>query len=602
MADLTPTPGWDVVPQLETSTPALGGPGAPMNSQAQALLNRTQELRDTHQLADYTALRAYVGDMPSVYVTGYLVSAAPSGIAGVFVRDDADTTSADNGGTIIVASNGKRWKRQYDGAVNAHWFDIKGDGTNEYSKILEAWNYCLNAIKDLYFPAGVFSAGINNMPFKHPTYPASDLIDCGNITIFGEGPATVLRTDSVNGADVLNVYSCKNLHFKNMMVKAAISGSVSGSNGVSVVGGFDNLTFDNIWCENLPSLDKTSYVDGGKAFTVQPGTPSTECGTIKARIFAKGCAEGFGYEVDLSTAAIKKTSINIEVFAEDCYVGTKVVGASATGALNPGMAMGLVVNAHTVNCQKDVILNRAHGVDVKAVIITTKTEAARRLSPGGVTWFAADTIVESLNCAYAKDSRIEVTGYKGSCAYKARIGGTTAGSSGLNGATQYSDIYLDIGGAASVADVQEISSGGNTISNCRLYASNVTCTSLPTAFYAEAILNDVAIGTAKRLCNATFSGTLQFAQASAGAVVTGAVDLGGPTGLVTYVQGKATSSANVPIAGFADNSGTIRLGIMNGNGLMIDAKTSSSAIGTYNGKLAVYDTSGGFIAWIALYN
>ena len=44
MANLTPTPGWDDVVQLETTTPALAGPGGIMNSQAQALLNRTEDL------------------------------------------------------------------------------------------------------------------------------------------------------------------------------------------------------------------------------------------------------------------------------------------------------------------------------------------------------------------------------------------------------------------------------------------------------------------------------------------------------------------------------------------------------------------------------
>lgn len=46
MADLTPISSFDDVPQLETTTQALGGPGGPMNTQAQALLNRTQYLKD----------------------------------------------------------------------------------------------------------------------------------------------------------------------------------------------------------------------------------------------------------------------------------------------------------------------------------------------------------------------------------------------------------------------------------------------------------------------------------------------------------------------------------------------------------------------------
>jgi hypothetical protein len=58
-------------------------------------------------VADYPALRAYAGGATSVFVLA-------SGIAGTFTRDDADTTSADNGatiGTVIVDTLGRRWKR-----------------------------------------------------------------------------------------------------------------------------------------------------------------------------------------------------------------------------------------------------------------------------------------------------------------------------------------------------------------------------------------------------------------------------------------------------------------------------------------------------------
>lgn len=41
MSNLIPSPSLDNVPQLERTTVALGGPGAPMNTQAQALLNRS---------------------------------------------------------------------------------------------------------------------------------------------------------------------------------------------------------------------------------------------------------------------------------------------------------------------------------------------------------------------------------------------------------------------------------------------------------------------------------------------------------------------------------------------------------------------------------
>lgn len=53
MTDLTPNPELTPVPQLEIGTIALGGTGNPMNSQAQALLNRIEYVRE--QLTEFDA-------------------------------------------------------------------------------------------------------------------------------------------------------------------------------------------------------------------------------------------------------------------------------------------------------------------------------------------------------------------------------------------------------------------------------------------------------------------------------------------------------------------------------------------------------------------
>lgn len=42
MTNLTAVPGLDAVPQIDITTPLLGGPGGPLNAQAQALLNRIE--------------------------------------------------------------------------------------------------------------------------------------------------------------------------------------------------------------------------------------------------------------------------------------------------------------------------------------------------------------------------------------------------------------------------------------------------------------------------------------------------------------------------------------------------------------------------------
>jgi len=105
---------------------------------AQAAAVEAQTIISPVSVVDYTALRAYAGVATTLNVTGYLVTAAPQGIAGTFTRDDSDTTSADNGGTIIVASNGKRWKRVFDGPVSIQWFGVKGDGATDDTSLINS--------------------------------------------------------------------------------------------------------------------------------------------------------------------------------------------------------------------------------------------------------------------------------------------------------------------------------------------------------------------------------------------------------------------------------------------------------------------------------
>ncbi len=72
-------------------------------------------------LQNYVALRAYTGRSIGVRIT-------LAGIAGMFQRDASDTTSIDNGGTIIVDASNRRWKRSFSGDVDIAWFAATGDG------------------------------------------------------------------------------------------------------------------------------------------------------------------------------------------------------------------------------------------------------------------------------------------------------------------------------------------------------------------------------------------------------------------------------------------------------------------------------------------
>lgn len=92
---------------------------------------------------DYASVRAISSDKTSAYVTGYLGSATPSGIAGLFVRDDSDTSTSDNNGTVLVDALGRRWKRAIPDSVSPAWFGAAADSvTDDTSALQAAINFC----------------------------------------------------------------------------------------------------------------------------------------------------------------------------------------------------------------------------------------------------------------------------------------------------------------------------------------------------------------------------------------------------------------------------------------------------------------------------
>lgn len=141
---------------------------------ALAFVASTISISGAPPVANYAALRALHGNtIAQVYVT-------QNGIAGAFVVNPLDTTSADNGGTIIVDASGNRWCRVYDGGVNVRWFGAKGDGvTNDTAAINAAAAYCSANSLSLYFPGG-------------HRFGCTNLIPYSNVDYFGDGADSVL--------------------------------------------------------------------------------------------------------------------------------------------------------------------------------------------------------------------------------------------------------------------------------------------------------------------------------------------------------------------------------------------------------------------------
>ena len=100
------------------------------------------------------------------------------GGGGTFAYDASDTTTADNDGTVLVTSDGFRYKRIHNGRINVRWFGAKGRPTNDKAAFRAAAafiNSALDAISgitvgdtlvygdgglytslDMYVPSGIY--------------------------------------------------------------------------------------------------------------------------------------------------------------------------------------------------------------------------------------------------------------------------------------------------------------------------------------------------------------------------------------------------------------------------------------------------------------
>lgn len=97
------------------------------------------------EIGTYALLRAYTGPLTAFYVRGF--ANMFDGGHGVFRVDSADTTSSDDFGTILVGSDGRRWKREFVGAISPTWFGAVGDGaTDDGVAMNRALSYLRNKI------------------------------------------------------------------------------------------------------------------------------------------------------------------------------------------------------------------------------------------------------------------------------------------------------------------------------------------------------------------------------------------------------------------------------------------------------------------------
>lgn len=202
-------------------------------------------------------LRANTSPYPIFYLLGY--HDPGDGGGGHFLYDSGDTTSVDNGGTVIVDAGGRRYKRPETGAMptNARWFGLMGDG-DDASTIGQTM---INLGFDVYFPIGTYTStnqwtlSTTGQTIKGDGWTSSILQFSGNYNcLLYNGPTDIPSSDDQGMGLEDIMLSCANMTGGYAVeVKGADRFICSRvlfflpNNGVKVHGGVNYALFDTLY-------------------------------------------------------------------------------------------------------------------------------------------------------------------------------------------------------------------------------------------------------------------------------------------------------------------------------------------------------------------
>lgn len=215
----------------------IGFDGTTLDQQFASRVNRVVD--------SIIALRALKSSLYTrAFVTGYY--APHDGGGGAYQLDPSDTTSADNGGTIIEASDGGRWKLQAIHTVTIRQFGAKGDGTTDDTTSIQA---ALNAgLMALYVPDGTF---VTVAGLVMPTTVG--------FVLFGNGTSSVIKQ---NGSAPALRYPGSGIAYTQGVIRNLSFDGTNGTNNTVDTSYCGGLTLENLYFNNVPVGYSSLYING----------------------------------------------------------------------------------------------------------------------------------------------------------------------------------------------------------------------------------------------------------------------------------------------------------------------------------------------------
>lgn len=259
-------------------------------------------------LSNIASLRALGGSFifNTVWLDGYVTGGDGGG--GTFWYNPNDTTSPDNGGTIIVDQIHRRWYRQWDKfALDVLWFG--GSGASDFSVLFDAALAVATTLSAtqtgicIRFPA----EGMTFLSEVGFTYPAGKPF---SLTLRGAGTdASVLNWPTANGIALSMSQPQHTIHMLDMTVanggqgaRTGVSCNQSSPQGIFWQNDFTRVTFrgtdginlSNYWATGIAIVGLGNINFDGCLFYGQPVDGNSSLGVGVSLAGLGGGAAPFG--------------------------------------------------------------------------------------------------------------------------------------------------------------------------------------------------------------------------------------------------------------------------------------------------------------------
>ena len=289
-------------------------------------------------VTNVSALRALDKTKIGYAVTkGYYTTG--DGGAGEYWYDSSDTTSSDNGGSVLVGSDGGRWKLINSNTVTVKQFGAKGDGVADDTSAIQA------AISAVSAGGGTVFVPATVSYFKI----TSSLTLLSGVSLVGQGYASHIHTTNTTRLGAIWATGASGAHLKAVEVRGLrITGTATYSGGVpSVINGggiafqyVDDGVIDGNWIQGF-SDQGIGTADGNRCRTVN------NCVDTTAQGIQHFTSAGDTHGTIIANNTVSNTG---------SYNGIDVEGLTASGT---GLAYNVAVVGNTVSS------SYAHGINVE---------------------------------------------------------------------------------------------------------------------------------------------------------------------------------------------------------------------------------------------